>query len=160
MRERRFVDDSRAISERLLRQLDALPQFVEGVPRAELDKRVNGKWSVTENAAHLARHTELTIERVRRILAEEEPIFPPYRAEQDAEWPALQARSFEEVVEKLRATRADLAARVALLTPEQLARTGRHARFGSMTLRAWLEFFLAHEGHHLYVILKRAHGIE
>jgi hypothetical protein len=29
-----------------------------------------------------------------------------------------------------------------------------------MTLRAWLEFFLAHEGHHLYVILKRAHGVE
>ena len=46
------------------------------------------------------------------------------------------------------------------LTPEQLARTGRHARFGSLTLRTWLEFFLAHEGHHLYVILKRAHGIE
>ena len=59
-----------------------------------------------------------------------------------------------------RTTRVDLAARVALLTPEQLARTGRHVRFGSMTLRAWLEFFLAHEGHHLYVILKRAHGIE
>jgi hypothetical protein len=154
------VDDSRAIPERLLWQLEALPHLIEGVPRENLDKRVNGKWSATENAAHLVRHTELTIERMRRILAEKEPNLPPYRAEEDAEWPALQARSFEEVMEKLHTTRADLAARVALLTPEQLARTGRHARFGSMTLRAWLEFFLAHEGHHLYVILKRAHGVE
>jgi uncharacterized damage-inducible protein DinB len=154
------VDDSRAIAERLQRQLEALPQFVEGVPRESLDKRVAGKWSVTENAAHIARHTELTIERVQRILAEKDPIIPPYRAEQDAQWPMWQARSFEEVMEKLHATRADLAARVALLTPEQLARTGRHARFGPLTLRAWLEFFLAHEGHHLYVILKRAHGVE
>jgi hypothetical protein len=97
---------------------------------------------------------------MERILAEEEPSFPPYRAEQDADWPTWQARSFEEVMERLRATRADLIARVALLTSEQLARTGRHARFGSLTLRTWLEFFLAHEGHHLYVILKRAHGIE
>jgi len=154
------VDDSRAIAERLQRQLAALPQLIEGVPRQNLDKRVGGKWSATENAAHLARHTELTIERVRRILAEEEPTFPPYRAEQDPEWPAWQARPFEEVMEKLRATRADLVARVALLTPEQLARTGRHARFGPLSLRAWLEFFLAHEGHHLYVLMKRARGLE
>jgi hypothetical protein len=154
------VDDSRAIAERLQRQLAALPQLIEGVPRQNLDKRVGGKWSATENAAHLARHTELTIERVRRILAEEEPTFPPYRAEQDPEWPAWQARPFEEVMEKLRATRADLVARVALLTPEQLARTGRHARFGPLSLRTWLEFFLAHEGHHLYVLMKRARGLE
>ena len=154
------MDDSRAIAERLQRQLAALPQLIEGVPRQNLDKRVGGKWSATENAAHLARHTELTIERVRRILAEEEPTFPPYRAEQDPEWPAWQARPFEEVMEKLRATRADLVARVALLTPEQLARTGRHARFGPLSLRAWLEFFLAHEGHHLYVLMKRARGLE
>ena len=154
------MDDSRAIAERLQRQLAALPQLIEGVPRQNLDKRVGGKWSATENAAHLARHTELTIERVRRILAEEEPTFPPYRAEQDPEWPAWQARPFEEVMEKLRATRADLVARVALLTPEQLARTGRHARFGPLSLRTWLEFFLAHEGHHLYVLMKRARGLE
>jgi len=154
------MEIARSILDRLRAQLEALPFLLEGVARDALDKRVNGKWSVKENAAHIARHTELTIERVERILAEEEPIFPPYRAEQDAEWPTWQARSFEEVMEKLRTTRADLAARVALLTPAQLARTGRHARFGSMTLRGWLEFFLAHEGHHLYVILKRAHGIE
>jgi len=154
------VDDSSAIGERLRRQLDALAQLIDGVPRAELDKRVAGKWSVTENAAHLARHTELTIERVRRILTDPEPTFPPYRAEQDAEWPAWQSRSFEDVVERLRATRADLVALVTNLTPEQLARTARHARFGPLTLRTWLEFFLAHEGHHLYVILKRSRGVE
>jgi uncharacterized damage-inducible protein DinB len=154
------VDDSRTIGERLRGQLDALSQLIDGVPRAELDKRVAGRWSVTENAAHLARHTELTIERVRRILSDPEPTFPPYRAEQDTEWPAWQSRSFEDVVERLRATRADLIALVTNLTPEQLARTGRHARFGPLTLRAWLEFFLAHEGHHLYVILKRSRGVE
>jgi uncharacterized damage-inducible protein DinB len=160
VRTARLVDDSKAIGERLRGQLDALAHLIEGVPRADLDKRVAGKWSVTENAAHLARYTELTIERVRRILTDPEPTFPPYRAEQDAEWPAWQSRSFEDVVERLHATRADLAALVRNLTPEQLARKGRHARFGPMSLRAWLEFFLAHEGHHFYVILKRAHGAE
>ena len=31
--------------------------------------------------------------------------------------------------------------------------------FEELTLRAWLEFFLVHEGHHLYVIMKRARGV-
>ncbi len=154
------ADDSRAIGERLRGQLDALAQLIEGVPREDLDKRIAGKWSATENAAHLARHTELTIDRVRRILAEDEPAFPPYRAEEDPEWPAWLSRSFEDVVERLRESRADLIALVAALKPEQFARTGRHARFGPLSLRAWLEFFLAHEGHHLYVLMKRARGLE
>jgi uncharacterized damage-inducible protein DinB len=151
---------ARSISDRLRAQLEALPSLLEGVDRDALDRRVNGKWSVTETAAHLARYTELTIERVRRIVAEPEPSFPPYRAEQDPDWPAWQGRPFEDVAARLRASREELATVVANLTPGDLTRTGRHARFGSLTLRAWLEFFLAHEGHHLYVILKRAHGTE
>ena len=154
------MDDSKAIAERLRAQLEALPALIEGVPRADLAKRVGGKWSATENAAHIGRHTELTIDRVRRILAERDPEFPPYRAEQDPDWAAWQALSFEEVLERLHSTRAELADLVRELTAVQLERTGRHTRFGLLSLRAWLEFFLAHEGHHLYVLMRRARGLE
>lgn len=154
------MDDPRAIIERLRSQLEALPHLIEGVPRAALDRRINGKWSVTENVAHLARHTELTIDRVHRILAETDPAFPAYRAEEDPQWPLWQSRSFEDSLARFRSSRATLTAGVESLTAEQMARTGRHARFGSLSLRGWLEFYFAHEGHHLYVITKRARGLE
>jgi hypothetical protein len=149
-----------SILQRLQTQLSSLPALLEGVPRENLDQRVGDKWSVTENLAHLVRHTELTIERVERILAEQEPAFPAYRAEQDPDWPACRSRSFEQSFERLHAARAALVAAVERLTPGDLGRTGRHARFGPLSLRAWLDFYLVHEGHHLYVITKRARGLE
>ena len=149
-----------SILERLRTQLSSLSGLIEGVPRANLDKRAGGKWSVTENVAHLARHTELTIERLRRILEEKEPVFPPYRAEQDPDWPAWQGRSFEEAVERLHMARGALIASVEKLTAAQLDRIGIHARLGPLSVRAWLDFYLVHEGHHLYTITKRARGLE
>ncbi len=154
------METAKSILERLRTQLSSLAALLEGIPRGDLDRRVQSKWSVAENVAHLARHTELTIERVRRILAEEEPVFPAYRAEEDPEWAAWQSRSFEDSMRRLQDSRAALIAAVEALTPEELARTGRHARLGRLSLRAWLDFYLVHEGHHLYVITRRARGLE
>ncbi len=153
------MEDFPSTLERLRTQLSALPALLAGVPRENLDRRVGGKWSVAENVAHLARHTELTIERVRAILSDENPVFPAYRAEDDPDWPAWQARSLEDATARLLAKRADLVATVDGLTPRELARTGRHARLGPLSLHAWLEFYLVHEGHHLYVIVKKARGL-
>ena len=49
-----------------------------------------------------------------------------------------------------------------LLRPNlaQLARTGVHPTLGEMALPLWIEFFLLHEAHHLYVVMKRARGGE
>ena len=37
-------------------------------------------------------------------------------------------------------------------------RVGVHPVFGLMTIPLWLEFFLLHEAHHLYVVLHRVRG--
>jgi hypothetical protein len=44
------------------------------------------------------------------------------------------------------------------LTEEDFARTGVHPKFGAMSLSLWLEFFLVHEAHHLYVVLQLVRG--
>ena len=154
------MDTSGSIVERLRTQLTALAPLLEGAQRQDLEKRVNGKWSAAENLAHLGRHTELSIERVRRILAENEPTFPAYRADEDPGWPAWQKRSFPEALEGLVEATEKLVAMAEGLAPEQWNRRGTHTRFGPMTLRAWLEFYLAHEGHHFYVLMRRARGLE
>jgi len=87
-------------------------------------------------------------------------MFDSYRAEEDAEWAEWRGRSFEEVMQRLHAARETLIAVLNDLTAEQWARTGRHARYGLLSVRGWVELFLVHEGHHLYVITRRARGLE
>ena len=154
------MDAAATILMRLRTQLSSLPALLEGVRRRDYDVRVGGKWSVSQNVAHLARYHEVTIDRVRQMLSEAEPNIESYRAETDPEWPEWDGLSFEEAVQRLHAARAALIGILEGLTPAHWARTGRHSRFGALTLRAWMEFFIAHEGHHLYVITKRARGLE
>jgi hypothetical protein len=83
---------------------------------------------------------------------------PSYRAELDEEWTEWRQWALADIVARLRADRERLAEIVAGLSDEQLARVGVHAVLGAMPLGAWLEFFLAHAGHHLYVAFRRARG--
>ena len=61
----------------------------------------------------------------------------------------------DEILGQLRALRAELVALVRGLSPAETARTGLHPTFGEMDVTAWLEFFLLHEAHHLYIALVR-----
>ena len=141
---------------RLTTQLDSLgvvlaratPAAVEARPRSE-------EWSARENLAHLARHHAIFLARLRRLLAEDRPALGRYRAEEDPEWPAWAALPLGEVLDRLRALRAELVGLVRSLSPAESARTGLHPTFGEMDVAGWLDFFLLHEAHHLYTALLR-----
>jgi hypothetical protein len=139
---------------RLETQLDSLGFVLAGAGEEALGRRpASGKWSALENLAHLARHHELFLERIERIVSEDTPSLPRYRAEDDPEWPQWAGLPAEEVLILLRALRKELTARFDRLTPEELTRIGIHSRFGPLTLREWTHFFLIHEAHHLYVAM-------
>jgi uncharacterized damage-inducible protein DinB len=144
---------------RLQGQLECLGPVLAGTAPADLQRRpASGKWSAHENLAHLARHHEVFLDRLRRILAEDRPVFPRYRAEEDAEWPAWAGLSPDEVRSRLDAYRRELVDVVEGLRDDQLARTAAHAVLGEMPLSLWLEFFLLHEAHHLYAVMARVRG--
>jgi hypothetical protein len=117
-----------------------------------------GKWSARDHLAHLARHHEVMLERLRLILNEERPSLPRYRAEDDPGWGTWRALPLDEVLSLLRTQRAEIVRLVDGLDDEDLARVGVHAALGALTIPDWLEFFLLHEGHHLYqaMLLARA----
>jgi hypothetical protein len=136
---------------RLRTQLDVVPLILAGAASAAADWRpAPGKWSAREQLAHVARMHEVMRERLDRILAEPEPRLARYRAEEDAEWPSWAALPLAEVTARLPALRAGLVEAVAAIPPAGLERRGTHGAFGAMTIPLWLEFFLLHEGHHLY----------
>jgi len=117
-------------------------------------KAVPGKWSAHEQLAHLARYHQIFLQRIERILAEQSPEFSRYRAEDDPEWPAWSGLPTQQVLARLSSMRAKLMARLHSLSEEDFERTAVHPRFSAMSLSLWLEFFLVHEAHHLYVVLQ------
>jgi|SRR5581483_1553577 len=133
---------------------DFLAEALRGVQPDSLSAAmIPGKWSAHQNLAHLARYHEIFLERINRILAEEAPVFPRYRAEEDPEWPSWSGLPPQQVLVRLSSMRTKLMARLRSLSEEDFQRTGVHPKLGAMSLSLWLEFFLVHEGHHLNVVL-------
>lgn len=149
------IDHSTSI--RLETQLEtALPLLLDKAsPDAMTRRPASGKWSAHENLAHLARHHEVFIQRVQRILSEDRPHLARYRAEEDPGWPKWSAMPTDEVLRRLMALRGELVELVRNLSLSQLNRIGIHPTFGEMTIPMWVEFFLLHEAHHLYIVMTR-----
>jgi uncharacterized damage-inducible protein DinB len=148
------ADESQLV--RLKTQLASVDVLFAGASPERIDRRpASGKWSARENLAHIGRYHEIFLERVRRILAETSPQFARYRAEDDPGWQEWASKPFEEVRNQLSALRMNLIDTIAGLQASDYARVGVHSAFGEMTLSLWVEFFLVHEAHHLYVILQR-----
>ena len=141
---------------RLETQLDALAVILAGANAGFAEIRPDdGGWSAKENVAHLARHAHVFLERLERLLHEERPNLGTYRAEQDSEWPSWRSLPLDEALRRLRGARARLIARVGTLSDEQARRVGIHPALGEMDVGRWLEFFLLHEAHHLYFMMRR-----
>lgn len=143
---------------RLETQLDSLNLILREASSQVIEHRpASGKWSARENLAHLARYHEVFLERLRRILEEGNPRLGRYRAEDDPQWPQWVAMPAAEVLARLKSLRAELTGFVHRLSPDEMARTATHPVFGKMAVGEWIEFFLLHEGHHLYVAMQRVH---
>jgi uncharacterized damage-inducible protein DinB len=146
----------RSTQARLETQLDALDTILAGATPATLAMRpASGGWSAHEHLAHLARHHAVFLERLRQVAAEDAPRFARYRAEEDPQWPTWSALPMPEVLSRLRGLRADIIRWTAALSDAEAGRVGVHPLFGEQSIGDMLEFFLVHEGHHLYVTMTR-----
>lgn len=146
------------IAQRLAMQFTSIPAILADRDQADMERRpASGGWCAREQLAHLSRYHEVTLDRLSRILAEPSPRFERYRAEDDPGFLPWLACPMDEVMSRLGLLRARLGEMVQRLSLEQLRRVGVHPVFGEMSVALWLEFFLAHEGHHLYALFQRAH---
>ncbi|MDQ6830029.1 MAG: DinB family protein [Gemmatimonadota bacterium] len=141
---------------RLVAQWTAILRVIGGARAGDLDRRPpSNKWSAREHLAHLGRYHEVFLDRIARIRREDRPRFERYRAEDDPEFAAWLALDARAIAERTHALRADLIAVVLTMTRDEWLRAGVHPAFGEMPLSEWLEFFLAHDGHHQYVMFQR-----
>ena len=142
---------------RLAGQLDGIEWTTGSGVADRMSRRPEiNKWSPHEHLAHIACYHLRFLERIRSILTTDRPLFKRYPAEDDPEWPSWQSLTTEEVVARVRKSRRELVDLVSSLSDQELDRVGVHPVFGAVNIPQWLEFFLAHEGHHLYVVMTQA----
>jgi uncharacterized damage-inducible protein DinB len=147
---------SRSTRVRLDTQLAALQAILAGSTAETVAMRsASGAWSAHEHLAHLARYHAVFFDRLHQVVAEDIPQFARYRAEDDPEWRAWSVLPTKEAIARLTELRARIVEWIAALSDADAERCGVHPLFGTQSIGDMLDFFLLHEGHHLYVMMTR-----
>jgi len=134
---------------------------VEGMSQEQLlAKPIPGKWSTHQVVCHLADTEALYAERMKRVIAEQEP--PLLSIDPDA-WMARLAcpeRVVEDDLRLIELTRTQMTRILRTLTPDDFQRHGIHSEDGPMTLEIVLTRITDHLPHHVRFIneKKRALG--
>ena len=134
----------------------ALRKAVAGMSREQLTARpVPGKWSTLEVVAHLADFDPILADRVKRILAEDNPQLIGADEKRFAAALAYHDRDLEEELTIIERTRSQLARVLRKQTDAVLQRTGVHSERGPMTLERMLTAAVRHVPHHVQFILEK-----
>ena len=149
---------STSISTRLHHQHETLQDIVRGLTADRLKEHPNpGKWSPFENIAHLAAYQPVFLDRIRRIRKEDSPVFERYVAEKDPFFPGFLDKTPEQLIQAINSRGAEIAIQLAGWDETALQRTGRHPKYGLLSMTQWTEFYLLHEAHHLFSIFMMVH---
>ena len=123
-----------SLAERLNSQHKTIASIIIKLNNRQLNQRINrGKWTIHENIAHLARYQPVFIDRIRKILAIDEPEFGIYKAEDDDEFELYCAFTTYELLKKISSDRELIFHLVTNLPPDKLERTGSHPKFGQFS---------------------------
>ncbi len=144
---------SASVCSRLQNQHETIYELLNGISEEQLRQRTHkDKWSSFEQVAHLVSYQPVFWQRVQIIQQENDPLFGRYIADNDPAFIADCKRSLNGLLNDLRSQRTVITNHLMTLTDSALSRTGRHPRYGLLTLVEWTEFFLLHEAHHLFSI--------
>ena len=135
--------------ERLRRGPELVASVITGAAGAELDfVPAPGRWSIRQIVAHLADSEIVGADRLRRVIAEENPTLMAF--DQDA-WAAnlsYARRKISESLDTFRRLRAENYDLLKDLPEAAWARTGTHSQRGLMTLRQLVEVIAEHAERH------------
>jgi uncharacterized damage-inducible protein DinB len=132
---------------------DRLADAVRGLPPEVLTRRHEGKWSIQENAGHLLDLEPLWDQRLDDYDSGAEELHPADLDNRKTHDAAHNNRAISDILSDFATIRCSIVARLAQLTPAQLARTALHPRLRQPMSVVDLCFFVAeHDDHHLRTI--------
>jgi hypothetical protein len=144
---------SASVSSRLQHQHETLNDLVKGFSEDQLKQRIQkDKWSAFEQVAHLTSYQPVFLHRLQLIEQEQNPLFERYVADNDAAFIDCCKESLNELLNDLHTQRISIINHLMTLPGNMVNKTGRHPKYGVLTIVEWTEFFLLHEAHHLFSI--------
>ncbi len=125
-------------------------QAVEEIGDADLDRHHPDGWSARQVIHHLADSETQSYSRLRRLVAEDNPVIQGYDEEAWAQCAALGYTELpvEVSLRVFSAVRDASAAIIERLTPADLERAGQHSERGRITVAHWLDMYTRHPTEH------------
>ncbi len=108
-----------------------------------------GAWSIAELAAHLADSDLVAADRMKRVIAEDEPALLAFDENAWIERLGSREMSVEEAVNLFAANRHWMSQILRRLPEADFARVGIHSENGRMTLASLVATYANHLDHHL-----------
>ena len=128
---------------------DAFRAAVADVADAELDRTgIDGEWTVREIAHHLADSELTSAIRLRRLIAEDEPLIQGYDEVAFVRRLHVTERPIATSVDAAAAARASSYTILESLTEDEWGRTGRHSDSGEYSVGEWLRTYANHPWDH------------
>lgn len=130
-----------------------LRQAVAGMTREQvLARPVPGRWSTLEVICHLADFDPVYADRMKRVIALEQPSLLGADENRFAATLAYHDRDLDEELDIIDRTRSQMARILKRLPAEAFARVGVHNECGPRTLEQLLETVTNHIQHHVKFI--------
>jgi DinB family protein len=134
----------------------AVTEALEGITEEELDRTADGEWTPRQIAHHLADSEMMSALRIRRLLAEPDPVIHGYDEKAFAER-LTGDRPIGPSLEAMRWARETSAQLLDRMAPADWSIAGRHTESGRYTAEDWLRIYAAH-GHDHAGQIRRARG--
>lgn len=119
-----------------------------GITEPELDAIPPERWSARMIVHHVADSEMTSAIRLRKMIAEDNPIIHGYDEELFARTLYYDRRPIEASLAALKAARESTATILEQLTEEQWGRKGTHSESGAYGVETWLEIYAAHAHDH------------
>lgn len=147
------ADAAPELLERLRLTPERLADAVRGLPPEVLTRKREGKWSIQENAGHLFDLESLWDLRLDDYDAGATELHAADLENRKTHEAAHNDRPISDILADFSAARGRIVARLARMTPADLARTALHPRLRQPMSVVDLCFFVAeHDDHHLRTI--------
>ena len=124
-------------------------QAVKGMNSEQLRARpIPGMWSTLEVVCHLVDFDPIYADRMKRVIAEDNPVLVGADEKRFAAALAYHERDLDEELSILEHTRRQFARILRALPPDVLQRRGQHSERGPVTLEQLLTTIIGHIPHH------------
>jgi uncharacterized damage-inducible protein DinB len=149
-----------ALIEHYLAGPDLLRRAVAGMTKEQLLARpIPGKWSTLEVVCHIADYEPIYADRMKRVIALNEPELLKGDPGLFAARLAYHQRDTEEELGLIEMTRRQMSRILRALNPEDFERRGAHSRDGALTLENLLQRITDHILHHVRFIEEKRRAI-